>query len=324
MVLKNANAQLVAIVEVDETLHQVLNTHFNIPVFKNIYTFFDSGIEVDVLNIATPNGYHIPLAELAIKHGHHVVVEKPLGLTTESCERLLALAKQEHRKVFCVMQNRYSPPAQWLKQILVDNRLGEIYIIQINCFWNRDERYYTPHSWRGTADQDGGPLFTQFSHFIDLMYWLFGGIEIESAVFNDFNHQQLTSHEDSGIVNFTTALGGMGSFNYTTSCNERNLESSITIIGANGSIKVGGQYMEQVTYCEIENYILPTLETTQPANDYGAYKGSASNHHFIIENVISTLHGEADETTTGDEGMRVVKIIEDIYKLRPQRLIKSL
>jgi predicted dehydrogenase len=214
------------------------------------------------------------------------------------------------------MQNRYSPPSEWLKEIIENKRLGDIFLVQLNCFWNRDDRYYKKGSWKGTSDLDGGTLFTQFSHFIDIMYWVFGDITDINGVFADFNHQQSTCFEDSGIVNFRFINGGMGSINYTTAVFDTNLESSITVIGSKGSIKIGGQYMNEVVYCHIDGYQMPELPPVNPANDYGTYKGSAANHHYIIENVIDTLKGRTTMTTNALEGLKVVEIIERIYSLR--------
>jgi UDP-N-acetyl-2-amino-2-deoxyglucuronate dehydrogenase len=220
------------------------------------------------------------------------------------------------KHIFCVMQNRYSPPSVWLKSIITEHILGDIYMVQLNCYWNRDNRYYKKDGWKGTSDLDGGTLFTQFSHFIDIMYWLFGDIENIQGKFNDFNHQQLTTFEDSGFVNFNFVNGGMGALNYSTSVWDKNLESSITIIGEKGTIKVGGQYMDQVEYCHIDGYTVPDLPPTNPANDYGTYKGSAANHHYIIENVVDTLKGRSKITTNALEGLKVVDIIERIYECR--------
>ena len=108
----------------------------------------------------------------------------------------------------------------------------------------------------------------------------------------------------------------MGSINYSTAVWDRNLESSITVIGSKGSVKVGGQYMNEVEYCHIDQYELPQLAPANPANDYGHYKGSAANHHYIIENVIDTLKGRNTMTTNALEGLKVVEIIERIYSLR--------
>ena len=214
------------------------------------------------------------------------------------------------------MQNRYSPPSEWLKEITETKKLGKIFMVQVNCFWNRDSRYYKKGGWKGTQDQDGGTLFTQFSHFIDIIYWLFGDIKNIQGKFNDFTHQDLTDFEDSGVVSFDFKEGGMGCLNYSTSVWNSNLESSMTIIGSKGSVKVGGQYMNEIEYCNIEDYTMPELAPSNPPNDYGPYKGSAANHHYIIKNVVDTLRGKNVATTNVLEGLKVVEIIEEIYKLR--------
>jgi predicted dehydrogenase len=163
---------------------------------------------------------------------------------------------------------------------------------------------------------DGGPLFTQFSHFIDLLYWVFGEIKINYAQFENFNHKHSTQFEDSGIVTFSINSGGVGSINYSTSVHDKNFESSISIIGENGTVKLGGQYMNEISYCHINNYEMPTLEKSNPPNNYGNYLGSASNHPYVIQNVIETLNNNSKPHTQVSEGMAVVKIIEDIYKFR--------
>ena len=111
----------------------------------------------------------------------------------------------------------------------------------------------------------------------------------------------------------------MGSINYSTAVWGANLESSITIIGSKGSVKVGGQYMNEVEYCNIDGYEMPELAPSNPPNDYGMYKGSAANHHYIIENVVDTLKGRTTATTNALEGLKVVEIIERIYNLRDGR-----
>jgi predicted dehydrogenase len=212
------------------------------------------------------------------------------------------------------MQNRFSPPSIWIKNVLEKFILGDIYLVQLNCYWNRDDRYYKKNSWHGSRELDGGTLFTQFSHFIDIMYWLFGDFSnINSEIF-DFNHKTLTDFEDSGIVTFNLTNGGKGIFNFSTSVWDKNLESSMTIIAENGTVKIGGQYMDKVEYCHVKNYIMPELPPTNPGNDYGAYKGSAQNHNFVIENVIDVIKKRDTINTNVLEGMKVVEIIENIYK----------
>ncbi|RYY40075.1 MAG: Gfo/Idh/MocA family oxidoreductase [Chitinophagaceae bacterium] len=314
MIVRNPECALVALIDVRE--REALGIgQYDVPFFRSLEEFFSAGIEVDVLNIATPNGFHARQALLALEHKIHVVIEKPMALTRSDAEKVIYRALNEHRHVFTVMQNRYSPPSMWLKELLRSGRLGRVFQVQLNCFWNRDHRYYTPDSWHGRKELDGGTLFTQFSHFVDLLYWHFGDIENIRGRLADHNHQGITEFEDSGIVTFDfTDGGGMGVLNFSTSVWDCNLESSMTIIAENGSVKLGGQYMDKVEYCHVKDYQLPELAPTNPGNDYGAYKGSAQNHHFVINNVVDVLKGRASITTNAFEGLKVVDIIERIYK----------
>jgi predicted dehydrogenase len=286
---------------------------FNVPLFSSLNTFLQSGIEADVINIATPNGLHAQQALQCLQAQKNVVVEKPIAITKADAEKIIFKALNVHRYVFAVMQNRYSPPSVWIKEMIESGRLGKIFMVQLNCYWNRDERYYTKETWHGTKALDGGTLFTQFSHFIDILYWLFGDIENINARFRSFNHKELTDFEDSGIVTFNVASGGIGSINFSTSVWDINMESSMTIIAENGSIKIGGQYMDKIEYCHVKDYVMPQLPPTNPGNDYGAYKGSAANHHYVIENVIDVIHSNSSITTNALEGLKIVDIIERIY-----------
>lgn len=315
MIGRNQESELVAMCDIRPKDELGLNG-IDVPVYSSLEQMLKDHPAIDVVNICTPNGLHAEQAIKALDHKKHIVCEKPMGLTKAQCEAVIFKALQVSRQVFCVMQNRYSPPSLWIKEVIDNKVLGEIFMVQLNCYWNRDDRYYKKEGWKGTKHLDGGTLFTQFSHFIDIMYWLFGDIKDIQAKFNDFTHRHSTDFEDSGIVNFNFVNGGMGCINYSTAIWDKNLESSITIIGSKGSVKIGGQYMNEVEYCHIEGYEMPELPPSSPANDYGHYKGSAANHHYIIENVVNTLKGRTTITTNALEGLKVVEIIERIYALK--------
>jgi predicted dehydrogenase len=315
MIRRNDEAELVAMCDILPKEKLGLDA-YDVPFFSSIDELLSSDIDFDVMCVASPNGLHGEHSLKALAKGKHVVCEKPMALTVADCEKIIFAALQSSRQVFCVMQNRYSPPSQWIKEVVMNGILGDTYMVQLNCYWNRDERYYKKGNWKGTKDLDGGTLFTQFSHFIDIMYWLFGDIKDIQAKFNNFNHAGLTDFEDSGTVSFDFVNGGMGCINYSTSLWNTNMESSITIIGSNGSVKIGGQYMNEVEYCNIKDYTMPKLAPVNPANDYGAYKGSAANHHYIFENVIDVIKGRNVITTNALEGLKVVDIIERIYSLK--------
>ncbi len=322
MIRREAGASLVGICDIlpKEELNLPVD---DAPFYSSFDEMISSGIDADVINICVPNGLHAIYATKSLLAGYNVVIEKPIALSTAETQMIKDAAKKSGKRVFCVMQNRYSPPSVWLKETIEQKRLGKIFMVQLCCYWNRDERYYKPGNWHGTADLDGGTLFTQFSHFIDIMYWLFGDIKNIKGNFADFTHQKLTAFEDSGFVSFDFVDGGMGTLCYSSAVWNKNLESSITIIGEKGTIKVAGQYMNEVVYCDIDGYVMPELAPSNPPNDYGPYKGSAQNHHYVIRNVVDTLTHGANPTTTLVEGSKVVEIIEKIYKCRDEHWKKA-
>jgi predicted dehydrogenase len=315
MIRQNPDSELVAVCDVLPK-EQIGLTDIKEAYFTDFDELLSSDLPFDVVNICTPNGYHAEYAVKALESKKHVVLEKPIALTKNDAEKVLFKSLEMSHHVFSVMQNRYSPPSVWLKEIIDNKLLGNIYMVKLDCFWNRDERYYKKGNWHGDAKLDGGTLFTQFSHFIDIMYWLFGDIQNIRGNFADFNHSKLTDFEDSGVVTFDFVNGGMGCLNYSTAVWNTNLESSITIIGSQGTVKVAGQYMNEVTYCNIKDYVMPELAPSNPPNDYGLYKGSAQNHHYVIQNVVEKLKYKGTITTNVLEGLKVVEIIERIYAVR--------
>ncbi|NJK83848.1 MAG: Gfo/Idh/MocA family oxidoreductase [Saprospiraceae bacterium] len=312
MIQQNPDSELVAVCDI-----LPVNIE-NIPVFNTLEEMLTANIAMDVVNICTPNGLHAQQAIQVLDAKKHVVIEKPMALTRAACEEIIFKALNVSRQVFCVMQNRYSPPSIWLKSLLTNGQLGDIYLVEINCYWNRDERYYKVPAdgflWKGTKALDGGVLFTQFAHFLDIMYWIFGDITNIQTRTKNFNHTTVTEFEDTGVVQFELVNGGLGVLTFTTACWDTNFESSITVIGSKGSVKIGGQYMDKVEYCHVQNYAMPVLDSTNPANQYGTYQGSAANHHMVIQNVIEVIKGHKAPTTNALEGMKVVDIIERIYK----------
>lgn len=315
MVHGTPDSDLLAIVDTDTEKRKLAKDAYpDVQVFESIDDLLNGDLKIDVVNICTPNGYHARQAIQVLESRCHVVIEKPMGLTRVECEEVIFKSLQVSRHVFCVKQNRYSPSSKWLKEVIDKKLLGNINMVQLSCYWNRDARYYKPGGWKGTKELDGGVLFTQFSHFIDIMYWLFGDIQNIVSMSHNFNHQGATEFDDSGMVQFEFVNGGYGSINYSTSIWNKNFESSIIVVGEKGTVKVSGQYMDQLEYCEIENYDMPELDPPNPPNDYGDYKGSAANHHYVIENVINVLTGKSQISTNALEGMKVVEIIERIHR----------
>ncbi len=314
VIASHAGADLTAIIDVDSEARSVADV-LNVPVYENFEDFLKAGIHADVINLCTPNGLHAAHAGNALENGLHVVVEKPFCLTKKECDNVIEHSINRNKRIFCVLQNRYSPPAVFLRKLIGSGALGHIYWVEIHCYWNRDDRYYKPGSWRGTKELDGGTLYTQFSHFVDLLCWLLGDIKPISAQLYNFRQGNRIDFEDTGTFHFQFQGDGAGIFSYSTALWEKNFESSILIIGENGTVKAAGQYMESISYMNVKNAAIPHLPYANPPNIYDGYQGSASNHAFVIDNIIKALRGEEHEIATAREATESVALIEEIYRI---------
>ena len=319
-IFDHPNAELVAVCDVIEKT-QWINDNQDVVFYSSLTDFLKH--DLDVINICTPNYLHAQMAIQALNTKRHVVVEKPMALCTLDAKKIINTSIKNQKSIFGVMQNRFSPTVMWLKKIIDDHILGEINMVLVNCFWNRNASYYLDSNWHGSTVKDGGPLFTQFSHFIDIINWVFGDFSNISADFRSFKPMNYIEFEDTGFVRFnlkdpmSLKESICATLTYSTSIWNKNFESSITIIGQHGTIKIGGQYMDKVTYCDIENYIIPNLNLEIKCNDYGDYKGSASNHDKMIDAIINQLLlNNHSDFLSSEDGVNVVNIIERIYSLR--------
>jgi predicted dehydrogenase len=217
------------------------------------------------------------------------------------------------KHLFIVKQNRFNPPVAAVKNAIDAGRLGRIIDVQLNCFWNRDAGYYRQSDWKGRKELDGGILFTQFSHFIDLLYWMFGEVRTVQVLTRNFLHRDTIEFDDTGVVILEFASGALGTINFTINSHQKNFEGSLTIFGEKGTIKIGGQYLNVLEYQNVENFAITDLPASRPANDYGFYQGSMSNHDQVFLNVVNVLRHGAAIATTAWEGLKTVEIIERIH-----------
>jgi predicted dehydrogenase len=267
--------------------------------------------ELSVVAVCTPNGLHTSHAIMCLQAGLHVLCEKPLCIKSEDGQAMIEAAQKAGKHLFVVKQNRYNPPVAEVKKLCVEGKLGKITSFQINCFWNRPKEYYSD-GWRGTRDLDGGTLFTQFSHFIDLLYWILGDVKIIKAIAKNFSHPYI-EFEDAGVVIFEMQSGAIGTLNYTVNSFQKNMEGSLTLFGEKGTVKIGGQYLNLLEYQAVENYNIQPMQVSR-ANDYGFYQGSMSNHDKVYENFFKALENDVYEMANAEEGLKTVEIIEKIYQ----------
>lgn len=272
--------------------------------------------EIDIVSICTPNATHSDIAIAAMKAGKHVLVEKPMAISKVDCEGMIHISLKTGKSLFVVKQNRFNPPVQAVRKLVEESKLGRIYSVAVNCYWNRNEWYYKSSDWRGKKAIDGGTLFTQFSHFIDVIYYLLGDMQILHAQMSNVSHKGMIEFEDTGVVSFLLkSSNAPGVLHYTTSAYQKNMEGSITIFSENATIKIGGKYLNTIEYQATNGFDITDLPMSAMPNMYGDYEGSMSNHDKVIDNVIKSLQGKVEIMTNAYDGLKTVEIIENIYQV---------
>jgi len=307
------NGELVAVCDIIPEKAEALANKYAAKAYTKVEDMLSDNHSADVIAICSPNGFHAEHSIKALKAGYHVLCEKPIAIHVSDCGEMIKAAEQANKRLFAIKQNRFNPPVAAVKQLIDEGRLGKIYSVQLSCFWNRNEDYYK-NSWKGTKEIDGGTLYTQFSHFVDLLYWLVGDIKETKAFMNNYAHQEIIEFEDTGVVILEFYNGAIGTINYTVNSYGKNMEGSLTIFGEKGTVKIGGQYLNELEYQNIEGYIIENLPEGNTANNYGTYQGSMSNHDKVYENLIDVLNNNAAISTSSFEGLKTVEIIDKIYR----------
>jgi len=308
----NNIGKLVAVCDIVPEKATALGEKYKATPYNSVEELLAAQHEITVVSVCSPNGLHAAHTIAALKAGFHVLCEKPMALSVQDCGEMIKEAEKANRRLFIVKQNRFNPPVAAVKKIIDEGRLGKIYSAQLNCYWNRNNEYYQ-NSWKGTKDMDGGTLFTQFSHFIDLLYWMVGDVKDVHAFTGNYHHKGIIEFEDTGTVSLKFYNGAIGTINYSVNSYDHNMEGSLTIFGEKGTLKIGGQYLNEMEYQSIENYEIKDLPAGNPPNNYGKYFGSMSNHDKVYQNVVEVLSNGGVIATNGFEGLKTVEIIDKIY-----------
>ncbi len=308
---QNSQAELVAVCDTKQERIDEMKNKYKIDAFLN-YQDLLKRKDIDVVSICTPNGLHCEMAINTANSGKHILCEKPMTIKVEDGRKMIDTSAKNNVNLFVVKQNRYNPPVAKVKEIIDDGILGKIYMLVVNVYWNRGADYYAESDWKGRLEMDGGTLYTQVSHFIDLMLWYGGNFKNVEVIGKRYKHQ--IEFEDNGVVLAEFESGAIASVNYTVCAEKENMEGSITVIAENGTVKIGGQYLNTLEYERIKNYKIPDLEPSRPANNYGKYQGSMSNHAQVIQNVIDVLQNNGEQHVTAFEALKTVEFIEQCYK----------
>jgi UDP-N-acetyl-2-amino-2-deoxyglucuronate dehydrogenase len=304
---------LVAVCDVVKEKADQMGKQYDAKAYYSLEDMLKEEKEIEVVSICSPNGLHAEHAIKSLQAGRHVLCEKPMAINVYDCGEMIKAAERTNKRLFAIKQNRFNPPVVAVKDALDEGKLGKIYSIQLSCFWNRNPDYYQ-NSWKGTLKLDGGTLYTQFSHFIDLLYWMVGDVKSVQAMVANYAHNGIIEFEDTGVVLLEFYNGAIGTINYTVNSFQKNMEGSLTIFGEKGTVKIGGQYLNELEYQSIDGYKIENLPEGNKANNYGNYQGSMSNHDKVYDNLIEVLKNGASISTNSFEGLKTVEIIEKIYK----------
>jgi len=303
-------AELAAVCDIaPERARKTAQEAGGIPWFEDYEKMLEAG-GFDAVSVCTPSGLHPDHGTQAAEAGFHVVTEKPMGISLEPVDRMIRVCKDKGRHLFVVKQNRLNSTVRLLKQAVDKGRFGRICFAEVNVFWTRPQEYYDQAPWRGTRGLDGGAFMNQASHYVDLLYWLLGEVE-EVEAFKATLERDIEM-EDTGAALLRFKSGAIGTFNVTMLVYPRNLEGSITLIGTQGTARIGGIALNRIERWDFDRY---------EDEDRGIMESSYSpptvyghGHRGYYENVIDVLRGRADPQTDGRSGRHSLELILAMYK----------
>jgi predicted dehydrogenase len=306
-------ATLAGLCDTDEAKREKYGALYeDVPVYASLDDLL-ARTDASVINICTPHYLHAEHALKVIASGRHVLVEKPMAITSADAERMIAAARDAGVLLMVMKQNRYNVPVTFTRAALEAGRFGKILMAQCNVVWNRYDGYYSQSPWLGRRALEGGALYTQVSHFLDLLIWTCGDIVDAGGRIETKNHH--IEIEDCGTAWVRYASGTMGSLFWTTCAHNRNFEGSITLVGERGIVKIGGQYLNRIEHWDVEGFPLPEgIEWVDRPNAYGKYQGSSSNHDKVIDDVVRRVNREDVRVVQGEEALKTVRAIELIYE----------
>ena len=300
--------QLAAVCDADAAVLSAAEKKYAVPGYRTLTELLESA-DVDVVALCTPSGMHPEQAIQVARSGRHVMTEKPMATRWQDGLRMVRACDEAGVHLFVVKQNRRNATLQLLKRAVEKKRFGRIHMVTINVFWSRPQSYYDSAKWRGTWEFDGGALMNQASHYVDLVDWLIGPVEsVQAYVATLARNIQV---EDTATVGVRWRSGALGSINVTMLTHPKNFEGSITIIGEQGTVRIGGVAVNEIQHWEFADPD-PDDERVRTAS-YETTSVYGFGHPLYYDNVIKTLRGTAEPETDGREGLRSLEILIASY-----------
>lgn len=306
--------ELRAVCDIDADKRRDWAQRHNVPAFAGLDDVLVRD-EVDIVSICTPNYLHVPMARAVCDAGKHAVVEKPAALCAADAVELGRTFASAGLGLFVVLQVRFNPAVIAALDAVRDGALGRLYLASLAQRWNRNDKYFAKGvgNWHGLKALEGGALFTQGVHYIDLLIELAGPIAEVSASTRTLAHAIET--EDAATAHLTFAGGALGTLEFTLDIYEKNLEASLSLFGEHGSIVLGGPAANDIALWNVRGRPRPEGLAVAAPNEYGgAYAGSPPNHGAIYANVAAhLLSGTEPIAVTAASAARSIAVIEAIY-----------
>ena len=302
------DAEIVAVCDIDPGALETAKAATGAPGYLRLEDLLDKS-NADAVVLATPSGLHAQQAMSAAAAGRQVITEKPMATRWQDGKRMVAACDAAGVRLFVVKQNRRNATLQLLKRALAEGRFGRVYMVTLNVFWTRPQEYYNSAKWRGTWEFDGGAFMNQASHYVDLLDWLIGPVESVQAYTATLARD--IEVEDTGVMAVRWRSGALGTMSVTMLTYPKNLEGSITVIGENGTVRVGGLAVNEIQHWEFADK-RPEDDKVREAS-YATTSVYGFGHPLYYENVIRTLRGEAEPETDGREGLRSLELLVAIY-----------
>lgn len=263
--------------------------------------------DLDVVNICTPSGMHAEMGIAAARAGKHVIVEKPMALSSIDADALINACDENGVKLAVCFQNRFNPPVQKLRRALEEGRFGKLTHASAVVRWFRPQDYYDQASWRGTWAMDGGCLMNQSIHNIDLLQWMMG--PVESVFGYTANNFRKIEAEDVGVAVLKFKNGALGVIEASTTIYPENLEETLAIFGEKGTVMLGGIAVNKIETWKFADSQDENLEMEQQdvPNVYGF------GHDALIEDFIRAVIEDRRPYIDGREGIKSLRIVLGIY-----------
>src|SRR5258708_18402473 len=231
-------------------------------MYENFQAFLNHK-PMDMVLIGSPSGLHAEQGIAAARHQLHVLVEKPLDVSLEHADALIAECEQARVKLGVFFQDRVAPGICKLKELIDAGRLGKLILVSAHVKWYRPPSYYSGSRWRGTRALDGGgALINQGIHTVDLLLWLFGPVKRVFAKTAAALHP--IEVEDTAVAVLEFANGALGTLEAATSAYP-GYSRQVELTGSNGTVKLDGDALVVVHLKDARDDERPSPSAVAPA-----------------------------------------------------------